>query len=294
MSSVQISSWRRFYWSLRRELWETRSIYLGPLGVGGIVLIGFFIALVQLPARVRAAQALGEPQLQGVVEQPYVIAAIILMSVDLAIAVFYSIDALYGERRDRSVLFWKSMPVSDVTAVLAKAAIPIVVLPLATFVATVAVQTVMLLSSSLAFAAAGLSVSIAWQHVSLFDIWRINFGHLVAFHGLWYSPLYAWLLLASAWATRVPFLWAALPPVAIAIVERVAFNSSRFQTLLLEQFLGSSDISGSGSHMTMTMDMLSSGHLDELLLSRGMAFGLMVTALLLFGAVQLRRHRGPM
>lgn len=294
MNSVEISAGRRLYWCVRRELWETRSIYLGPVGLAGIILIGFFISLFGLPARLRAAQSLDALQLRTAIEQPYVIAAIILMTVDLAIAVFYCIDALYGERRDRSVLFWKSLPVSDTTAVLAKAAIPIVVLPLVTFVATVAVQSVMLLSSSIALAAAGMSTSLVWEHLSLFDIWSINFGHLVAFHGIWYSPLYAWLLLASAWATRVPLLWAALPPVAIAIVERVAFNSSHFRTLLLDAFLGGNDLASTSAHMSMTMDMLSSGHLDELLLSRGMAIGLLVAASFLFGAVQLRRYRGPM
>jgi len=292
--STATASVRRFLWSVRRELWETRSIYLGPLAVGGIILIGFFLALVPLPSRLRAAQALGGAELRAAVEQPYVIAAIILMAVDLAIAVFYCVDALYGERRDRSVLFWKSLPVSDVTAVLAKAAIPIVVLPLVTFAATVAVQTVMLVSSTIALAAAGLSASMVWQHVSLFEIWRINFGHLVAFHGLWYSPLYAWLLLASAWATRVPFLWAALPPVAVAIVERVAFNTRHFQTLVLDHFLGGSDIGNPGGHLTMTMDMLSSGHLDELLISPGMGIGVVVSLVFLAGAVQLRRYRSGM
>lgn len=292
--STATASVRRFVWSVRRELWETRSIYLGPFGVGVIILIGFFIALVPMPSRLRAAQALGGAELRAAIEQPYVIAAIILMTVDLAIAVFYCVDALYGERRDRSVLFWKSLPVSDATAVLAKAAIPIVVLPLVTFAATVAVQTVMLISSAIVLAAAGLSASLVWQHVSLFDIWRINFGHLVAFHGLWYSPLYAWLLLASAWATRVPFLWAALPPVAVAIVERVAFNTRHVQTLMLDQFLGGADISNPEGHLTMTMDMLSSGSLGELLLSRGMGIGLAVSVLFLFGAMQLRRYRSGM
>ena len=61
---------------------------------------------------------------------------------------FYCLDALYGERRDRSILFWKSLPVSDLTTVLSKASIPIVVLPLLTFAVTVATQLIMLLSAA--------------------------------------------------------------------------------------------------------------------------------------------------
>ena len=66
----------------------------------------------------------------------------------LFVVIFYCLDALYGERRDRSILFWKSLPVSDLTTVLAKASIPLVVLPLVVFAITVAVQLAMLLLSS--------------------------------------------------------------------------------------------------------------------------------------------------
>src|SRR5688572_33511032 len=103
-TAVDIPAARRLYWSVRRELWENRSIYLGPLTVGGVVLIGFLIAVVSLPGRMRTASALGERELREVVEQPFLIAALMLMAIEMLVAVIYSLDALYGERRDRSVL----------------------------------------------------------------------------------------------------------------------------------------------------------------------------------------------
>ena len=293
MSNAEISAARRLYWSVQRELWENRSIYLAPLAVACIVLVGFFIGLFTLPARMREALALGPAEVRQTVQQPYVIAAIILMAVDLLVAIFYCVDALYGERRDRSVLFWKSLPVSDLTAVLAKASIPVLVLPLVTFAATVATQGVMLLTSRIVLAASGVSASAVSAHISLFDISRINFVHLVAFHGLWYAPLYAWLLLASAWATRVPFVWAVLPPVAIAVVERTAFNTTHFGTLVGNYFGGGG---GSGTVTAapsgMSMDMLTPHPLGHLLIDPRLWVGLTVSAVLLFGAVRLRRSRG--
>ena len=137
MAPVEISPVRRLVWSIRRELWENRSIYLAPLAVAALFLVGFFVALIRLPETVRAASALAPLQRQEAIEQPYVIAAIMLMAIAMLVAVFYSLDALYGERRDRSILFWKSMPTSDLTTVLSKASIPILVLPLATFAVTV-------------------------------------------------------------------------------------------------------------------------------------------------------------
>ena len=278
------------FWSVRRELWENRSIYMAPLAAAGFVLLAFPISLFKLPARVSAALATGPDNLHQVIEQPYVITAIIIMGVELVVALFYCLDALYGERRDRSVLFWKSMPVSDLTTVLAKVTIPVLVLPLVAWAATVVTQGVMLAASSVVLRANGIGPSILWAHLSLSDISRINFSHLVVYHGIWCAPLYAWLLLASAWATRLPFLWATLPPVAIVVVERVAFNSALFLQLLQRYFFGTPDAASSGTHV-MTMESLMTP-LSDLLLGPGPWVGLVMTAVLLLGAVRLRRVRG--
>lgn len=276
-------------WAVRRELWENRSIYVGPLAVGGIILVGFAVALRAWPARVQAASALGPVELREAVQQPYVVAALMLMLIGMLVSIVYSLDALYGERKDRSVLFWKSMPVSDLTTVLAKASVPILVVPLVTFVVTMGTQVVMLLMGSAALVAKGVSVGTLWSQLSLFDLTWINLVHLVTFHGFVWAPLYAWLLLVSAWAPRAPFLWAVLPPVALAIGERVAFDSARFGTLLRNYFLGGPGGDGSAG---MTMDMLAPHSMGHILWSPGIWIGLAVAATLLAGAAKLRRVRG--
>ena len=70
--------------------------------------------------------ALDAQSRQQTIEAPYDMAAGLLMLDLLIVGVFYCLDALHGERRDRSMLFWKSLPVSDLTTVLAKASIPLV------------------------------------------------------------------------------------------------------------------------------------------------------------------------
>ncbi|CAN5895350.1 ABC transporter permease [soil metagenome] len=280
-----------FSWSVRRELWENRSIYLAPLAVAALFLAGFFIGLVGLPGRMRAALALGPAERQAALEQPYVIVAIMLMAVAILVAVFYSLDALYGERRDRSILFWKSMPVSDLTTVISKASIPILVLPLVTFAVTVATQLVMLLASSAVLAASGLSVATLWTHVPFFEVSRINLVHVVAFHGIWHAPFFGWLLMVSAWAKRAPFLWATLPPVAIGVVEKLAFNTSHFATLVQVHFMGGPMPGESADGMTM--DMLSSRPLGHFLTSPGLWVGMAITAVFLAAAVRLYRNRAP-
>ena len=100
-----ISTTRPLYWSVRRELWENRSIYFAPLAVATIILFGFLISTIYLPARMRAALALDPMQQRELIEQPFNFAALLLMGTTLIVAVFYCLDALHGERRDRSILF---------------------------------------------------------------------------------------------------------------------------------------------------------------------------------------------
>lgn len=291
VATVEISAARRLAWSMRRELWENRSIYVAPLAVAAIFLAGFLVGLIGLPDRMRAALALGPMEQREAIEQPYVIAAIMLMAIALIIAVVYCLDAFYGERRDRSILFWKSLPVSDLTIVLSKASIPILVIPLVTFAVTVATQLIMLLASSAVLAGSGISPGTLWAYVPFFKTSLINFGHLVVYHGIWYAPFYGWLLMVSAWANRAPFLWATLPPIAIGVVERITFNSSHFAAMVRYRFMGDPEpLAAAGG---MTMDMLGSHSPGEFLTSPGLWFGLAVTAVFLFAAVRLRRYRGP-
>jgi len=282
---------RLLYWSVRRELWENRSIYLAPLAVAAVFLAGFLIGLVTLPQRMRAFAAVDPAKLHAAIEQPYVVVEELLMGASLIVAVFYCLEALHGERSDRSILFWKSLPVSDLTAVLAKASIPVVLLLLC-FVATVAVQLIMLLLSSAVLAGSGLGVAPLWTHVSLFQR-SLGLGyHYLTVHALWYAPIYGWLLLVSAWARRAALVWAILPPLAIGVVEKIAFNTSHFADWLGYRFGGPQhfDFSMPGG---MPMDMAMSLDLGRFLITPGLWTGLIVAAAFLAGAVRLRRDRGP-
>ena len=147
IAPVGLSVTRPMYWSVRRELWENRSIYLAPLGAAGVYLLGFLIMI-----------SLGR-LLHHAILMPYEFVAGLLMVTQILVGVFYSLDALHGERRDRSILFWKSLPVSDVTTVVSKASIPIVVVPLLTFAITFVTQFIMLLLSSAVIAGKGMSVA---------------------------------------------------------------------------------------------------------------------------------------
>jgi ABC-2 type transport system permease protein len=239
----------------------------------------------------RAAAALGAEQQQRLVTQPYLFAAGVMMLTTLAVGVFYSLDALYGERRDRSILFWKSLPVSDLTTVLSKAITPVVILPLVTFAVSVGTQSIMLLVSTVVLLGSGQSVTPLWSHGSLFQSWPMLLHHLLIVHGLWYVPIYGWLLLVSAWARRAPFLWASLPLLAIGAVERIAFNTSHFARMLGHRLIGGPD----DDFMTGSLSMHPLTHFapGAFLSSPGLWIGLAVGAVFLAAAVRLRRYGDP-
>ena len=289
---ADISATQRIYWSLRRELWESRSIYIAPLAAAALILVGFLISTIHLRDKMNAAMALSPMQQHEAIQQPYTFAELLMMGTFLIVAGFYCLDALYGERRDRSILFWKSLPVSDLTTVLAKASIPIVVLPLVTFALTVVTQGIMLLLSTIVLLGNSGSVATLWNHVPLFQMSLGLLDHLFGFHGLWYAPIYCWLLLVSAWARRAPILWATLPLLAIGIVEKIAFNTSYFAALLQYRFAGGPE----GDTFTATrasMDPLTHLHPGQFLLSPGLWIGFAVAAAFLAAAVRLRRYRDP-
>jgi ABC-2 type transport system permease protein len=286
---------RLVYWSVRRELWENRSIYVAPLAVAAVFLFGFSISTIGLPHKLRAMAALDLAHQHEAIARPYDIAALLIMGTAFLVGVIYCLDALHGERRDRSILFWKSMPVSDLTTVLSKASIPIVVLPLISFAITVATQWIMLVLSSAVLLGSGLSADTIWTQVPFFQMSLMLLYHLVAIHMLWYAPLYGWLLLVSSWARRAAFLWAALPLLAIGVVEKIAFNTSHFAALLQYRLSGGpKDVPFTAGNMSMgSMEPLMHLNPGQFLISPGLWIGLAVAAAFLAVAARLRRDQGP-
>jgi len=161
-ATAPMSATRPFYWSVRRELWENRSIFIAPLIAAGAVLFGFLISTAHLSRILHAVSDL-DPARQSIMATiPYDIAAFAIIATAVIVGFFYCLGALHNERRDRSILFWKSLPVSDLTTVLAKAMIPLVVLPLVTFVVIIVLQLVMLALSAVALLANGLGAATPW------------------------------------------------------------------------------------------------------------------------------------
>src|SRR5205807_3410410 len=231
-------------------------------------------------------------QQHELIQRPYNYAVVLIMAAALIVGVFYTLDALHGERRDRSILFWKSLPVSDLTTVLSKISIPLLVLPMFALAVTMVTQWIMLLLNTAVLLGSGLSVAMLWNHLSLVQMSLMLLYHLLAIHALWYAPIYGWMLLVSAWARRAVFLWAALPLLAMGVVEKLAFNTSHFAAMLKDRLMGGPK--GVPFTGDMSMDQMTQIDPGKFLSSPGLWIGLAVAAAFLAAAVRVRRYREPM
>jgi ABC-2 type transport system permease protein len=296
LAPTELSQARLMYWSVQRELWEHRSIYIAPLAVAGVVILGFLISLVGLPRSMRALAGLDPARQRLVLAMPYSHAGLLLILTGFLVGVFYCLDALHGERRDRSILFWKSLPVSDLTTVLSKASIPLLVLPLLIFVIVVALQLIMLLASSAVLLLSGAGAAT----LARLPLIQLELGVLYGLTvlALWHAPLYGWLLLVSGWARRATFLWVVLPPAAIAIFETIAFHTSYFGSMLKDRLLGfAADAFNfkmpDGTPIDAHFIPLTQFTPGRFLSSSGLWIGLIVAAAFLAAAARLRRDREP-
>jgi ABC-2 type transport system permease protein len=211
------------------------------------------------------------------------------MGIAFFIGILYAIDALYGERRDRSILFWKSLPVSDLTTVLSKFTIPIIVVPMISFAITLLTQFAMLLLSSVILISSGSGIGVVWTGTPFLSDSSALFYHLLTIHGLWYAPIYAWLLLISAWAPRLPFLWAVLPPFVIGGLEKITFGTSHFLDLLKYRALGTNGAMTPEHHPRLASALIP----HHFFSTPGLWSGLVVAAALLYLTMRVRRYRGP-
>lgn len=292
------SNVRPFYWSVKRELWENRALYIAPLVVSALLLFGFVVSLIGLAGRAKSFSTLSPEKQVAQIVQPYDVAAVSIIVTAFIVGFFYCLGALYGERRDRTILFWKSLPVSDLTTVLAKMTIPLAVLPVIAFVIIVALQVLMFLVNCAGRLVDGLSV-VPLMQLPLIQM-QVVLAYGLATLAVWNAPIFAWLLVVSAWARRTPILWAVLPPIAVSLVEKIAFNTNYFASLVAHRLLGGTaeafaDSARGTGKVSQGIPTMGLAQIDpvKFLASPGVWIGLVFAAAFVAAAVWLRRYREP-
>jgi ABC-2 type transport system permease protein len=290
---ITVRKVRPFFWSLRRELWENPAIWMAPLAIEGVVLLAQAFATLHHPGEMTRAAAAGSAKAAQSLNMPYAAAAGAVFVISFVVSLFYCASALHGERRDRSILFWKSLPVSDTTTVLSKAAIPLVVQPMIVLAVAIVTQLLMAGWTTVVLLATGTDPSLYWRFLHLPLIWvMLPYGLVV--NALWLAPLFAWFLLVSAWAKRMAFVWAVAPWLAAALFEFLAFRSRHVWNLI-----GSRIFDGYGLAYTVggqgKAPISKLADVDPMVVvgSPGLWAGLAFAAAFLTACVWLRRRHDP-
>jgi ABC-2 type transport system permease protein len=296
----------RFAALLRRELWEHRSLLAVPLVLAALVLCGSLYGIVRGTSLLgevahsdHVASALSHPHAGEAVPAIYMGLAAVFGIVLTVVLILYLSDCLYADRRDRSILFWKSLPVSDAATVLSKLTTGLIVAPAVTLaIAFVTTLGVLAMATAALWIGGVAGSSALWQFGPFVRaIAGVPFVALLL--ALWYAPVAAWFVLASAFAPRAPLMWATLPPVALIVLEQVTFQTHRVPEFLGERLGGvfprlfrTEEYRGIGVHdgdVVINAPALGDvlGYLSSLDLWGGLAAAAAFTA----AAIALRRYR---
>ena len=279
-----INTTRPFLTLVRRELWEHGSLVWAPLAMALMIIV---VSLVSGMVKGSVDIDLGEdrplPELFGDAEKQrgiftLVMAGLVLpqLLVGFVVVFFYLLDSLFTERRDRSILFWKSLPVSDAKTVLSKLFVALVAVPLWSWALSLVVGLVVfgvVAAQVSGTPAAGLGT---WHGGTWLTVRASLLGKL-AIGVLWYLPVAGWLLLVSVLAKRAPFLWATLPFLVLSLAERIALGSNVVGALVAQRLFGFRE------EVSLMSEF-------PLLASPGLWIGVAVGAALVYAAIRVRRR----
>ena len=221
----------RFKWLLRREYWENRGgFFWGPV-IAGAIIVGLNLILAVIGS-IAARRSMGSSgfvfdnadthevgQALGAMGDGMLVGGVIVACIVLAFVVFfYALGCLYDDRRDRSILFWKSLPVSDSQMVLSKLAWALVLAPVLAVAIGLLIGLALWLISALTITVNGVPAAHAVFTQS--HPLRIIGGVLACLpvYMAWALPTIGWLMFCSAAARSKPFLWAVLVPVLACVV----------------------------------------------------------------------------
>ncbi|MBS0365830.1 MAG: ABC-2 transporter permease [Proteobacteria bacterium] len=282
---------------VRRELWEHPALWRVPLIVAGFLAVAAALVSTRATIDVDAGHlAQIGPGIHAMVlnVSQDAFAAVIWLFTAVVVS-FYALDCLYAERKDRSILFWKSLPVSDGQTVLSKFLTAMVAAPLAAFVLATA-------SHLIAFAAwwlrshlgGGLPDLVGWDTVAWLR------GELLMFlvmllAVLWYAPLVAAAMLLSVAVKRSPVLWAFLGPLLLWVADLLVFHTGWVASVAKYRSSGIWDaLATRGGHQIVIDEHTYLLHA----LNWGAAFGLvdlwlgvLAAAALVYAAARVRRYR---
>ena len=293
---------------MQRELWEHRSIFVTPVAIAVVLSLLTVLALVSAAAfgshvdlAVLTASNIGELEkraaLMGFLSMPTMVFAIGAW----ILIVFYSLDTLYAERKNKSILFWRSLPLTETETVLSKLITALFVIPVVSLAIAAITHIVLLILASFWIMSVGADAGhLIWSSVPLFDVWLGTFIVAIAMV-LWLSPFVGWFLFVSAFARRSPFLIATMGIILLPIVEKIVLPTSFFGAAIWERTfrppladLDFGKFLDDDVHFEMTPDLVSivsAIDIQGFVTSPSLWAGMVVCGLFTTAAIYVRRYR---
>jgi ABC-2 type transport system permease protein len=275
---------------VRREFWEHRSLWITPLVMAGLYLLACVVtgAFVKTRGMGEPVNVEGSPLLFA--QFMFTAALFGLMSIVLF---FYLADCLYAERKDRSILFWKSLPVSDTATVLTKLAVAVLIVPLGLYLLTFVINLAafgilyLRLHNDAVFGPLVRWDTQEWLHLN-----ATSFVYIFIL-ALWYAPVAAYQLLVSAWAKSSVLVWTVLPPLVLMFGERLLFGTWYVWETIRDRLGINITGMASGERHAGVLSRVLSHNIDviALLMAPAMWIGIIVAAGLVFAAIRIRRYR---
>lgn len=276
------SQLNNYVWLVRRELWEHRAIWMVPAVIAGIlILLALFgqihVFATDLPMDLRQQGAAVLAVIGGI------FFAVMTMTVTL-----YYLDSLYDDRRDRSVLFWKSLPISDTETVVSKLIVGALVMPVVYYVLS---QVTALLVAGVISLRSHDMAPLFWQA----DVWwqiQVLLIYLMGVFTLWYLPLIGWSLLISVTVKRAPLLWSVLPLLVVFLVEKFFLGHLYVSRIIGDRLAGFfAAIFNRDFRMTPSQSVWGLLNLKAFFGSLDVWLGLAVGVALIVATIQLRKRR---
>lgn len=293
---------------IKRELLEHRSIYITPLAIAVVISLGVLTGQMSISAyggevdmaiagASNADAAHRRAVLMGVlgsISFIFAVGAVIVM-------MFYSLDALYSERKDKSILFWRSLPITDAETVISKMLTAMLVIPAAALIAMAATHLLFMIMSSIwVMIEGGNAGHLIWSSAPIFDVW--GSGVLLALAvTIWISPFIGWFFFVSAYTRRMPLLMALMPLIVLPLIESLVLPTN-----ILAKAIGSrfTDIPLAGMDFKRMADgddwfklqeqdisMMAAMDMGRFFSSLSVWAGVVVCGLLITAAIYVRRFK---
>ena len=296
---------------IKREVQEHRSFALTPIAIAAVLAIGTLALMVVgtgfrdvIDMALLGASMVGEAERRAMLTGLLSLYTLVVASAMGIVTVFYCLDCLYAERKDGSILFWRSLPVTDTETVVSKLLVALLVIPAISYAAILATHVLVLLMASVwVEMQGGSAIHLLWNGAALLDVWAAILVVVWAVP-LWLAPFIGWFLFVSAAVKRSPLLLALLPLAVLPLIGLTLQSRLPLQAIWLRPFrmpvfsadgvaavMGRAEGGGPVELRQEMASLVATLDVAQFLASPSLWLGLIVCGLFTAAAVYVRRYR---